>query len=294
MFDYDVVRLRAAITEITRSNIEKEAWSWLNERLSSADPAVINTTFSLMPRKTGKTILEISKEQDEEITKIRPGFSLKGWAADRLGRVCLLIHLDPSDKDKYFKTIENLFLSAEVSELVALYSSLPLLAWPELWRMRCAEGVRSNIGSVLEAIMYNNPYPSQYLDEKAWNQLILKAFFTDKDVNRILGLDERSNSDLAQTLSDYAHERWAAKRQINPQLWRLTGRFLDENLFNDIKRVFAEGNERDRNAAALTAFMSGYEPAIELLNNYPELRLAIEKHEFSWDKLESDEKSILN
>lgn len=288
MFDYDVVRLRAAITEITRSNIEKEAWSWLNERLSSVDPAVINTTFSLMPRKTGKTILEISKEQDEEITKIRPGFSLKGWAADRLGRVCLLIHLDPSDKDKYFKTIENLFLSAEVSELVALYSSLPLLAWPELWRMRCAEGVRSNIGSVLEAIMYNNPYPSQYLDEKAWNQLILKAFFTDKDVNRILGLDERSNSDLAQTLSDYAHERWAAKRQINPQLWRLTGRFLDENLFNDIKRVFAEGNERDRNAAALTAFMSGYEPAIELLNNYPELRLAIEKHEFSWDKLEHE------
>lgn len=288
MFDYDVVRLRAAITEITRSNIEKEAWSWLNERLSSADPAVINTTFSLMPRKTGKTILEISKEQDEEITKIRPGFSLKGWTADRLGRVCLLIHLDPSDKDKYFKTIENLFLSAEVSELVALYSSLPLLAWPELWRMRCAEGVRSNIGSVLEAIMYNNPYPSQYLDEKAWNQLILKAFFTDKDVNRILGLDERSNSDLAQTLSDYAHERWAAKRQINPQLWRLTGRFLDENLFNDIKRVFAEGNERDRNAAALTAFMSGYEPAIELLNNYPELRLAIEKHEFSWDKLEHE------
>lgn len=288
MFDYDVVRLRAAITEITRSNIEKEAWSWLNERLSSKDPAVINTTFSLMPRKTGKTILEISKEQDEEITKIRPGFSLKGWTADRLGRVCLLIHLDPSDKDKYFKTIENLFLSAEVSELVALYSSLPLLAWPELWRMRCAEGVRSNIGSVLEAIMYNNPYPSQYLDEKAWNQLVLKAFFTDKDVNRILGLDERANSDLAQTLSDYAHERWAAKRQINPQLWRLTGRFLDENLFNDIKRVFAEGNERDRNAAALTAFMSGYEPAIELLNNYPELRLAIEKHEFSWDKLEHE------
>lgn len=288
MFDYDVVRLRAAITEITRSNIEKEAWSWLNERLSSKDPAVINTTFSLMPRKTGKTILEISKEQDEEITKIRPGFSLKGWTADRLGRVCLLIHLDPSDKDKYFKTIENLFLSAEVSELVALYSSLPLLAWPELWKMRCAEGVRSNIGSVLEAIMYNNPYPSQYLDEKAWNQLVLKAFFTDKDVNRILGLDERANSDLAQTLSDYAHERWAAKRQINPQLWRLTGRFLDENLFNDIKRVFAEGNERDRNAAALTAFMSGYEPAIELLNNYPELRLAIEKHEFSWDKLEHE------
>lgn len=88
----------------------------------------------------------------------------------------MLLQLDATDKAKYFKTIENLFLAAEIQELVALYSSLPLLAWPELWKMRCAEGVRSNIGLVLEAIMYNNPYPFNYLDEKAWNQLILKAF----------------------------------------------------------------------------------------------------------------------
>ena len=294
MFNYDVERLRAVIAEITRSSIDKEAWSWLNERLGSVDPAVINTTFSIMPRKTGKAIVKISKEQADRIAEIRPGFSLEGWTADRLGRVCLLVHLDLSDKDKYFKTIENLFLAAEVAELVALYSSLPLLAWPELWKMRCAEGVRSNIGYVMEAIMYCNPYPKQYLDLMAWNQMVLRAFFTDKDVNRIQGLDERANSELAHTLSDYAHERWAAKRKINPQLWRLTSRFMDEGLLNDIKRVFAEGNLRERQAAALTVFMSGYEPAIRLLNNYPDLRLAIEKHELSWDKLEPDERVVLN
>lgn len=294
MFNYDVERLRAVIAELTRSSIDQEAWTWLNERLGSADPAVINTTFSLMPRKTGKIILKISNEQAEEIGGIRPGFSWEGWSADRLGRVCLLIHLDASDKDKYFKTIENLFLAAEVAELVALYSSLPLLAWPELWKMRCAEGVRSNIGHVLESIMYSNLYPSQYLDEKAWNQLVLKAFFTDKDVNRISGLDERANPELAHTLSDYAHERWAAKRKINPQLWRLTGPFMDEGLFNDIKKVFAEGRLRERQAAALTAFISAYEPARELLNNYPDLRLAIEKNELRWDNLAPDEESVLN
>ena len=89
-----------------------------------------------------------------------------------------------------------------MNELVALYSALPVLAYPEIWKMRCAEGIRSNIGHVLESIMYNNPYPMQYLDEKAWNQLILKAFFTDKDINLIPGIDKRANAELARTRSD--------------------------------------------------------------------------------------------
>src|SRR5699024_3254500 len=121
--------------------------------------------------------------------------------------------VDPADKDTYFRIIENLFLAAEMSELVALYSSLPLLAYPELWTKRCAEGIRSNIGSVLESIMYQNPYPAENLNQAAWNQLVLKAFFTDKAVNNIYGLEERANSELASILSDYAHERWAAHRE---------------------------------------------------------------------------------
>ena len=288
MFDYDVERFRAIIGELIRSNITQEAWTWFKEKSAETNPSQINTSFSLMPRKTGKSLISISKEQVGMIRDLRPGFTVEGWTADRLSRVCLLMHLDPSDKDTYFKTIENLFLAAEVSELVALYSSLPLLAYPDIWKMRCAEGVRSNIGLVLEAIMYDNPYPSQYLDEKAWNQLILKAFFTDKELNRIQGLDERVNSDLAHTLSDYAHERWAAKRKINPQLWRLTSKFLHEDLFNDIRKVFDEGDLKERKAAALTAYSSAYKPALELLNNYPELLSAIEKKELHWNRLEPE------
>ena len=63
-----------------------------------------------------------------------------------------------------------------MNELVALYSALPLLAYPEAWVHRCTEGIRSNIGPVLEAIMIANPYPSENLSEAAWNQVVLKAF----------------------------------------------------------------------------------------------------------------------
>lgn len=288
MFDYDAERLRALVTEVTRSNVSPDTWTWLSEKLSSDDTTLINTAFAMMPRKTGKATIQISKDLISKMDHVKAGFTVENWTIDRLGRLCLLLHLDPKNQEQYIKTIENLFLAAEVSELVALYSFLPIFAWPELWKMRCAEGIRSNIGLVLEAIMYHNPYPEKYLDEKAWNQLILKAFFTDKDIIRIPGIDERANAELAITLTDYAHERWAAKRKINPFLWRFTSKYLNENLLDDLKKVLFEGSLREMQAAALTLVHSGSAAALELLKTYPDLLSTVENNELNWSSLAED------
>ena len=289
MFDYDAERLKALIIEVSRSNLSPDTWTWLSENLSSEDSRQINTAFALMPRKTGKSVIQISQDLISKIDHVKPGFTVENWTTDKLGRLCLLLHLNPADQERYIKTIENLFLAAEVSELVALYSSLPVLAWPDRWKLRCAEGIRSNIGLVLEAIMYHNPYPEKYLDEKAWNQLILKAFFTDKDIIQIPGIDERANAELALTLTDYAHERWAAKRKINPFLWRFTSKFLDEGLIHDLQKVLFEGSLREKQAAALTLVQSGSASASELLKSYPELLTAINNNELTWATLAQDE-----
>jgi len=251
----------------------------------------MNTAFALMPRKTGKSVVQISKDLISKIDHVKPGFTVENWTTDKLGRLCLLLHLNPADQEKYIKTIENLFLAAEVSELVALYSSLPVLAWPDRWKLRCAEGIRSNIGLVLEAIMYHNPYPEKYLDEKAWNQLILKAFFTDKDIIQIPGIDERANAELALTLTDYAHERWAAKRKINPFLWRFTSKFLDEGLIHDLQKVLFEGSLREKQAAALTLVQSGSASASEFLKSYPKILQAIKNNKLNWASLAQDEET---
>ncbi len=285
MFDYDAERLRSVILEITRSNIPSEAWNWLQLKLDSTETTAINTAFSIMPRKTGKGIITITPSDEQFIREIKPGWSLKGWTADRLSRVCFLMHLDSIEEDKYFKTIENLFLAAEMTELVALYSALPVLAYPEIWKNRCAEGIRSNIGTVLEAIMYENPYPADHLDEQAWNQLVMKAFFTDKNVNRIYGYDIRANAELAIILSDYAHERWAAGRKVNPLLWRSTSNFIDSRLKKDLEKALSEGDLKEKQAAALTIFNSNSTEAKELLSNYSELVSAIEKKELTWDQV---------
>ena len=55
--------------------------------------------------------------------------------------------------------IRDRFDTAEMNELVALYSALPVLAYPEQWLFRATDAVRSNMGVVYEAIALGNPYP---------------------------------------------------------------------------------------------------------------------------------------
>ena len=138
-----------------------------------------------------------------------------------MARVWWLLQLPADDQTEYVKTITQLFKAGELNELVALYSALPVLPHPEAWRFQATEGIRNNIAGVQSAIMLHNPYPADYFDEAAWNQMILKAFFTDKDITQIVGLDQRKNARLSQTLADYAAERRAAGRSLPPNIERL-------------------------------------------------------------------------
>ena len=282
MYSYDADHLKTAFASIIRENTNPEAYAWLNERLLSLQTAThFNTTFVTLPRKTGKAPIRYTQEQYDSITKIRPNLVIKDWTIDRLARVWLLLHLDTADREKYFRNVENLFPSAEVNELIALYSALPVLAYQEKWTARCSEGIRSNIGDVLKAIMCNNPYPSENLNEAAWNQMVLKAFFTENPVEEIIGLDERANERLAKTLSDYAHERWAAHRQVNPLLWKCVGPYINEQILPDIEKLISSGNIIEKDAAALALYQSNYGPAKKLLKEID--RKDIENGKLSWD-----------
>ena len=283
MFNYNSKKLKSLLAEVIQQNTLPEVWAWIKEKSEGVNHiSAFNLAFVSIPRKTGKAVIKVTEDQHQHIQDIIPHFSIKGWTIDRLSRVYLLLQLDPTNKDAYFKTIENLFPTAEMSEQVALYSSLPLLAYPPMWQGRCAEGIRSNIGDVLEAIICNNPYPASQLSEAAWNQLVLKAFFTEKEVQKIIGIDDRANQDLALILSDYAHERWAAGRGVNPQLWRCVGKFVEERIFTDIEKIWASENEVEKEAAALACWDSQFPPAKALLNSNAELKDAIEKGTLTW------------
>lgn len=291
MYGYDVEELKRILAAVIKLHLTIENYSWLLEKatlVSSEEKAQqLNLCFAAISRKTGNKIIEVTAAKENQINIILLGFSIINYPLHRLCRTWILLHVKADDQDIYFNKISGLFKNAEMNELADLYASLPVFAYPEMWVKRCAEGIRSNIGIVLDAIMYENPYPSQYLDEAAWNQLVLKAFFTDKDVNRIIGLDARANKNLSSTLIDYAHERLAAGRSVNVQLWRLVGKFIDDNNFNDIQKLFTSGNINSKEAAALSCSHSRYEPAQKLLDSEPKIKNDILENKLNWGNINS-------
>jgi len=277
--------VKEIIWSVINNNISLEAEKWLEDFIQSPDQSLqVAKVFVMLPRKTGKLSVAINEDQQKALDTAGYGY-IRNWTIDRLSRVWLLSNLTLPDKEQLYSTLERLFLSAEVNEAVALYSALPFLPYPEIWVKRCAEGIRSNIGSVLEAIMENNPYPAAYLDEAAWNQLVLKAFFTEKNIKLIVGLDERANLQLALTLVDYAKERWAAGRQVNPQLWRMVGRFINAEIFEDLKIGLQHYDQTEQRAIALAIAESDYQPAKDYINTFPELKLVLADGSLNWNSL---------
>ena len=286
---YDVDELKIVLSTLIKHYMSIDNYLWLEEKASLValenNAAQLNLSFAAISRKTGREIIKLNTDQKKQVNAILSEFSIDGWPLHRLCRTWILLQVNAVEKDNYTNKIDGLFKNAEMNELADLYAALPVFAYPAIWVKRCSEGIRSNIGIVLEAIMYDNPYSSKFLDEAAWNQLVLKTFFTDKDVNRIIGLDDRANPPLASTLIDYAHERWAAKRQVNPQLWRLVGKFIDETNISDIQKIAASEDISTRRAAALTCFQSEYVPAKNLLDMVPELKNEILENKLNWINL---------
>jgi len=283
MFTYDIEKFKPLLTELITRNITADAANWLlAQEANTVSATAFNSAFAALPRRTGKNPVNASTEIESGLSAMRKGFSTRGWSVDRLSRVWLLLTLDPSDQGRYLQTIENLYLAAEMNELVALYSALPLLAYPEIWVNRCTEGNRSNLGVVLEAIMYNNPYPAENLPEPAWNQLVLKALFTEKWLELITRIDERANAALAHALIDYARERLAAGRNTDPMLWRLIGRFIDDGILQNIRDMLPRLGLPEKEAVALAIHESSFLPAKELLETAPLQGMAGKKT--SWNE----------
>jgi 2-oxo-4-hydroxy-4-carboxy--5-ureidoimidazoline (OHCU) decarboxylase len=290
VYQADITATKAFLKKLLERSTTPQGMAWIDQKVEivsseGAKEKDLYLAFSAAPRFVGKNPLNLSEAELKQAGELRTGFDPSRWTADQAARALLLLSLPHQDADKFEKQFNTLFSTADMGELVALYSSLPLLPHPEKFKKRIAEGVRTNMGDVYEAVALNNPYPADYMEEDAWNQLVLKTLFVAKPLHRIYGLGKRSNPTLARMLTDYAHERWAAGRPVSPELWRPVGPYINEASIADIERLFSQPIEAEREAAALACAESNYAPAKELLNAHPDLRQKIENGELNWDVL---------
>ena len=281
----EAMRVQSLLKESIQQVATDQEQAWIQSKISS-EARIILTAFVAAPRFLARKPLLIQADTIARLHQTVPGWRPDTWTLDRLGRVYLLLHLPGNDQDAYIRQIENLFSTAELQELVALYSALPVLAYPDHWLFRATEAVRSNMGVVFDAVAFGNPYPATYFSQAAWNQMVLKCIFNDKPIHLIHGLKQRANAELAGNLSDLAHERWAAGRQLPPQAWRLVSSFIDPVIFKDIQTLFGSPDVLNRQAAALVCADTMYEPARQLLIQHLDLQEAIKTGQLSWQDLE--------
>lgn len=275
--------IRTLLSQLFQQQASPESQEWLQNKLQQVETATNNRSFymafSSAPRFLGKAPLELDKTLRQSIAAVRSGLDLSNWTIDQLGRTIFMLHLPHENPADFAGKLKLLFETADMNEQVALYASFPVLPYPELFVHQTTEGIRTNMTVVFDAIALNNPYPKEQLDEDSWNQMVLKAAFMDRPLYRIQGLGERTNQKLADIVSDYARERWAAGRVVNPELWRVVGNYLQDNLLEDIKKLLKDDHPLQREAGLLALSSSTKEEAQQLLAN------SETKPTMGWDEL---------
>lgn len=265
-----------------------DAATWLREALTALAGDHSDRTFfklfGFVPRKLGKNDMQLSADDLRQADNARSGWNPRLWSVDQAARVLLLLRSE-SDPEQLFARSEQLFATADMGELVALYRALPLYPEQRLYAKRGSEGIRTNMRPVFEAVAHFNPFPREQFDEAAWNQMVLKALFIDTPLWPIVGLDERANATLATMLVNYAHERWAAHRKVSPELWRCVGPFADEAVLDDLQKVVGSENEREWQAAELAVAACPLPRAKEMLAVARKRQRPLDRSGVSWEQI---------
>lgn len=273
--------LRSTILKKLKSECSVDEYQWITEKLDE-EPRKKRLGFVMAHRFVSD---ERIRSGEIGIINSHHTIDLSLWSRDQLCRALLLLSLDNGDRDDFHEEIETLFQTADNRESEALYSSIPFFNYPESWKDRASEAIRSNVGLIFDAMAFNNPYPSMYLDETAWNQMVLKTIFSNKSIWRITGLEERRNKNLAQAISDFAHERWAAKRTLPPEVWFLTAPFPGKEFWQDTVHLLSSDRSDNQEAGYLLWKEQASDAPTDISKIYHDLFNKLDRKNIKWANL---------
>lgn len=267
-------------------NLDASLLKWMQDKI---DTIIIESSskdlylmYSIMASKINpKDFVKISSEKTNVIKY------LKSQNANllQIARVYLLIRVLEADEDFFFSKVENIIQVSDTGELETFLKFLVLIPNAGSYKNVAVEALRTNIATIFDAISLNNPYPSKFFNDQQWNQMYLKAAFMERDLSLIMDIETRANKDLVRIISDYAHERWAASRKVDPYFWRPVGRFLNDTLVDDMNILFQSKNDKENMAAALSCSISENLKAEALLDTYPHLKNKINQGLISWNNI---------
>jgi len=206
------------LSDILKLNLEKTEFEWLMDAITRVVNAKskkdLYISYSLCTSKIkDRPISDFGDEnfQWESYLKQQKASTLE------MSRIFMLLSVLELE-EVFLKPVQQLIQISDKTELETFLKYLVLLPKPEHFKFAAVEALRTNIATVFNAISQMNPYPSRYFTTAEWNQMYLKSAFMQQDLKRIPEVEKMANKDLTRIISDYAHERWAASRDIDPNV----------------------------------------------------------------------------
>lgn len=211
------------VNDLLGSRLDAKALEFIaaaqREVHSGIEDARFTALISLTSRHIPRRLLAASASECATAGKILPGWNPQSWSLLEVARVALVLAHPDLSQAGFSERFNRWFNYADEGELCALYRAIPLLPEPQRFVWRAAEGCRTNMKSVFMAVACDSPFPAQYFDDIAWNQMLVKALFTEIPLGRVYGLDQRLSTTLAHMVLDFMDERRSAGRDIPVDAW---------------------------------------------------------------------------
>jgi hypothetical protein len=132
----------------------------------------------------GKGALALDASDLAAAEKARPRWRPNGLTGDQAARIVLLLDAART-AERFAERVKGLAASADLGVLVAICKGLPLYPDPDTLVPVAAEGLRTSMRPVFEAV-----FPAENFPQSAWNRMVLKTLFIDSVLHPIIGLDD--------------------------------------------------------------------------------------------------------
>jgi len=209
------------------SAASQQAMAWLNKSCQqlrkAANPADDLALLSAMARRKGG---QVQLGVDVSVTPGSAGqLSAREWTTGDTARVILILSACETFPEQAGSLVTMVYKLGDESERAIVTRSLALYPAADTLKPLALETGRVNSSTLFSALALDNPYPAAHYSDHEYNQLVLKTLFMGLAIERMAGLQARSNAELSRMCEAYMDERRAANRTIPIDIWLAMSRY---------------------------------------------------------------------
>jgi hypothetical protein len=213
---------RNALHSLLEARIDSDAAQWLSQQLNLAAEGNVQTVMTEVSRRVGRRplVASFAERGSVRVEGVHGSMLVGDWTTDLCVRILLLAQqadCTTSANAALFEAYDR----GESATRVATIRALNFVEDEDVDRgiELVMDGHRTYLYELMMAAWSNNPFSSGNVSQTIYRKAVLKAIFCDVPTDGFIGLLDRADEEMAQSMADFADERMAAGRTVPDVVW---------------------------------------------------------------------------